>query len=466
MAIKPSKEEFISMNKDKIFGTDGIRGTPGKYPLNHRTLAKIAKALTQYILKNRGNKTIPRIILGRDTRLSGTQIESSLGQVFSSYGIDVSLIGIITTPGLSYLVKELKADIGIMISASHNKAEDNGIKFFNAQGQKLSAKEEEKIEEIFNDKECKDLSNFAQMRKGKINFVNNAQTKYMKFLISTVKGLNLKGIRIALDCASGSASPFAKKMFKQLKAKVNSIHDTIQGENINLGGAMAPQLLKQLVLKKHANLGIALDGDGDRGILIDEKGNILDGDYILAIMAYYLIKKQKLLKDTIVTTVMSNYGLRSFLDNIGVKSIITKVGDKYVLEALLEHNLNLGGEQSGHIIFLDHSPTPDGLLTALQMLKVMQETQICASELAQCITKFPQILVNIKVKERKPFEDMPSVSERLQYFNAQLKDEGRILLRYSGTESLARVMVEGKDKRVIENIANSLADQIRQEIGL
>ena len=378
MAIKQGQEEFISMNKDKIFGTDGIRGTPGKYPLNHRTLAKIAKALTQYILKNRGNKTIPRIILGRDTRLSGTQIESSMGQVFSSYGIDVSLIGIITTPGLSYLVKELKADIGIMISASHNKAEDNGIKFFNAQGQKLSAKEEEKIEEIFRDKECKDLSNFAQMRKGKINFVNNAQTKYMKFLISTVKGLNLKGIRVALDCASGSASPFAKKMFKQLKAKVNSIHDTIQGENINVGGAMAPQLLKQLVLKKHANLGIALDGDGDRGILIDEKGNILDGDYILAIMAYYLIKKQKLTKDTIVTTVMSNYGLRSFLDNIGVKSIITKVGDKHVLEALLEHNLNLGGEQSGHIIFLDHSPTPDGLLTALQMLKVMQETQICA----------------------------------------------------------------------------------------
>jgi len=466
MTIKQSKEEFISMDKDKIFGTDGIRGTPGKYPLNHRTLAKIAKALTQYILKNRGNKTIPRIILGRDTRLSGTQIESSLGQVFSSYGIDVSLIGIITTPGLSYLVKEFKADIGIMISASHNKAEDNGIKFFNAQGQKLSAKEEEKIEEIFKDKECKDLSNFAQMRKGKISFVNNAQTKYMKFLISTVKGLNLKGIRVALDCASGSASPFAKKMFKQLKAKVNAIHDTIQGENINVGGAMAPQLLKQLVLKKHANLGIALDGDGDRGILIDEKGNILDGDYILAIMAYYLIKKQKLLKDTIVTTVMSNYGLRSFLDNIGVKSIITKVGDKHVLEALLEHNLNLGGEQSGHIIFLDHSPTPDGLLTALQMLKVMQETQICASELAQCITKFPQILVNIKVKERKPFEDMPIVSERLKYFNSELRDEGRILLRYSGTESLARVMVEGRDKKVIENIANSLAEQIRQEVGL
>ena len=466
MAIKLIKGKFISMNKDKIFGTDGIRGTPGKYPLNHRTLAKIAKALTQYILKNRGNKTIPRIILGRDTRLSGTQIESSLAQVFSAYGIDVSLIGIITTPGLSYLVKELKADIGIMISASHNKAEDNGIKFFNAQGQKLSAKEEEKIEEIFNDKECKDLSNFAQMRKGKINFVNNAQSKYMKFLISTVKGLNLKGIRLALDCASGSASPFAKKMLKQLKAKVNSIHDTIQGENINLGGAMAPQLLKQLVLKKHANLGIALDGDGDRGILIDEKGNILDGDHILAIMAYYLIKKQKLLKSTIVTTVMSNYGLRSFLDNIGVKSIITKVGDKHVLEALLEHNLNLGGEQSGHIIFLDHSPTPDGLLTALQMLKVMQETQTCASELAQCITKFPQILVNIKVKERKPFEDMPSVSERLQYFNAELKDEGRILLRYSGTESLARVMVEGRDRKVIENIANSLAEQIRQEVGL
>jgi len=454
------------MDKKMIFGTDGIRGTPGKYPLNHRALAKIAKALTQYILKNRGNKTIPRIILGRDTRLSGTQIESSLAQVFSSYGIEASLIGIITTPGLSYLVKELKADIGIMISASHNKAEDNGIKFFNAQGQKLSAKEEEKIEEIFRDKECKDLSNFAQMRKGKINFVNNAQSKYIKFLTSTVKGLHLKGMRIALDCASGSASPFAKNIFKRLKAKVYCIHDTIQGENINVGGAIEPQLLKQLVLKKHANLGIALDGDGDRGILIDEKGNILDGDYILAIMAYYLIKKQKLLKNTIVTTVMSNYGLRSFLDNIGVKSIITKVGDKHVLEALLEHNLNLGGEQSGHIIFLDHSPTPDGLLTALQMLKVMQETQTCVSELAQCITKFPQVLVNIKVKERKPFEDMPLVSERLQYFNAQLKDEGRILLRYSGTESLARVMVEGRDRKVIENIANSLAEQIRQEIGL
>jgi len=451
---------------DKLFGTDGIRGTPGKYPLNHRTLIEIAKALTQYILKNRANKTIPRIILGRDTRLSGTQIESKLAQVFSAYGIEVSLIGIITTPGLSYLVKELKADIGIMISASHNKAEDNGIKFFNAQGQKLSAKEEEKIEEIFRDKEYKDLRNFARMRKGKINLAHNSRTKYIKFLISTVKGLNLKGVRVALDCASGAASPFAKNIFTRLKAKVYCIHDKPHGKSINVGGAMAPQLLKELVLKKRANLGIALDGDGDRGILIDEKGNILDGDYVLAIMANYLLKKQKLTKNTIVTTVMSNYGLRSFLENIGVKSIITKVGDKHVLEALLEHNLNLGGEQSGHIIFLDHSPTPDGLLTALQMLKVMQETQTCASELARCITKFPQILVNVKVKGKKPFEDISSVSEKLQFFNAQLKDEGRILLRYSGTESLARVMVEGRDKGAIENIANSLAEQIRQEIGL
>jgi phosphoglucosamine mutase len=457
-------------------------------------ISKIGRGIARYInsIKRDGSrqsysKALPRepslkkVVIGKDTRASGHTIENLLADSITRKGIDVLQVGTITTPGLSFLTKDLKADMGIMISASHNKATDNGIKFFNRKGYKLSVNEEERIEEIIFDSVRKKgtvltaekgtvltshNTTCLEPSPGTVRTIKNAQSRYVKFLISTVQGLDLKGMRVALDCAFGAASPFAEKLFKKLGAEVYCINDTPQGDNINLGGATDPTFIKALVLKTHADIGIAVDGDGDRGILVDEKGEVLDGDRIIAIIARYLSKKNRLTKNTVVGTVMSNFGLRVSLGEIGAKMITTSVGDKFVLEALLEHSLSLGGEQSGHIIFLDYLSTPDGLLTALQMLKVMKETKSTLSELSKCMTKFPQLLVNVKVREKKPFAEMPLVREKLDYFNTQLKDEGRILLRYSGTEPLARVMVEGRNKDLIQTIADSLAEQIRQEIGI
>ncbi|MDD5553811.1 MAG: phosphoglucosamine mutase [Candidatus Omnitrophica bacterium] len=443
----------------KLFGTDGIRGTPGVYPLTDEMLSKIGRAIAYSV---KGKKS-PKVIIGKDTRISGDSIEKTLAGSIKDVGVNVLLAGTITTPGLSFLTKDARADAGIMISASHNKATDNGLKFFDSNGNKFSEEHEAGIEEIiFNRFHAKGLS---AAKKGRVLSLKNAQAKYTKFLISTVKGLDLKGIKVALDCAWGAASGFGSKVFSQVGAKVHTIHDKPTGHNINEGGAINPGLLRDFVLKTKADIGVAVDGDGDRGILIDEQGNVVDGDCILAVIARYLMENNNLPKKTVVGTVMSNYGLKVSLEQVGAKIITTSVGDKYVLEALLDNNLPLGGEQSGHIIFLNFHSSPDGLLTALQMLNIMKKTKTSLSELCKCMTKFPQILLNIKVTRKIPFEEMPRVQEQLKRFNGRLKDEGRILLRYSGTELLARVMVEGRDKGLIEEIAHSLAGQIKNEIG-
>lgn len=448
-------------NRTKLFGTDGIRGTPGEYPLTDEMLAVIAMAVAEYIASLNGGRK-HAIVIGKDTRLSGANIEQILSDNIKKFGVDVYLIGTITTPGLSYFVKHFKADCGIMISASHNKASDNGIKFFNAKGHKFSEQEETDVEDIiFNDLVNKPKP--AAKVKGRVKTVKNAQDIYVDFLVSTVKGLDLSGYKVALDCAWGAASPFARSIFTKLGANVVSIHDQPSGEKVNEGGAIHPDFLKALVIEDKADIGVAVDGDGDRGILIDDKGEILDGDFTLAIMAKHLKHKNKL--EGVVGTVMSNMGLKALLREHGINFICANVGDKYVLEALLKNNLSIGGEQSGHIIFLDHLSTPDGLLTALQMLRVMKEEGKSLSQLRTCMTKFPQVLVNVKVKERKPFEQMPRVDALLKDCTSRLKDDGRILLRYSGTELLARVMVEGRERNVIEDIANSLATEIKQLIG-
>ncbi len=459
-------------NKHKLFGTDGIRGTPGVYPLTDAMLKTISGALSQHVINTvqkagSGSKHRNlRIVIGKDTRLSGDSIEKILTDTIRMYGIDVLVTGTITTPGLSYFVTDLKADVGIMISASHNKASDNGIKFFNSKGHKFSEQEEADVEDIiFMDMVLKPAHS-THKRAGRLIRVKDAQLKYARFLRSTVKGINLAGLTVALDCAWGAASPFGKRVFTDLGAKVVAIHDKPSGKNINEGGAISPGLLKKLVLDSKADIGVAVDGDGDRGILVDGNGNVVDGDCTIAIVATYLAQRNRLSKMTVVGTVMSNLGLKNALKQLGIGIICTNVGDKYVLEALLDNDLSLGGEQSGHVIFRDFLSTPDGILTALQVLQVMRETGKPLSELCSCMTKYPQILVNIKVKEKRPFEDMPSVHDMMRECNSRLKDDGRILLRYSGTEHLARVMVEGKDRGVIEDIAHSLADRIRQEIGL
>jgi len=464
---KTSKKKMLPA-KEKLFGTDGIRGTPGVYPLTEGMIVKIARAIADFVVSAKKNgKT--KIVIGKDTRTSGDQIENILAHTICVSGVDVYLAGTITTPGLSFMVKTLSCDMGIMISASHNKAADNGIKLFNSDGLKLSPKEEEYIEDdIFcnlGPSHCATV--FVQPRpKGDIKKVKNTCEKYIQFLSSTLQGTDLKGVKIALDCAWGAASPFAKKLFRKLGAKVDSIHDTPSGENINEGGAVHPALLRELVLSSKSDIGVAVDGDGDRGIVIDETGHILDGDCIIAIIANHWLEKDKLPQKAVVGTVMSNYGLKVALERHGCKLICTSVGDKHVIEALIKHRLVLGGEQSGHIIFMEHLPAPDGLLTALQIIKIMKETGLPLSALAKTFSRYPQTLINIKVKEKKPFDEIPSLSAKVRECNSRLKDEGRILLRYSGTETLARVMVEGKQKDLVESIAGDLASIIKEDIGI
>jgi len=455
-----------NLKRDSIFGTDGIRGTPGIYPLTDGMIFKIGLSVAKIIrYEQKESASCSCVVIGRDTRLTGSRIEAILADAITFHGIDVYFAGVTTTPELSFLVRDKKSHMGIMISASHNKPEDNGIKFFNSKGLKLSHQEEEFMTDIIVSNIIHRANDKNKSSIGKTQNIKRAHAPYINFLINSLGGVKPRSMHVALDCGWGAASGFAAQIYRKLGLKVTSIHDEPKGENINIGGALKPSYLSDLVVKEKADIGIALDGDGDRCILVDEKGNVLDGDYILAIMGNYLIDRKELPKNTVVATVMSNMGLKVSLAKKNAKVIITDVGDKHVVEALRKNNLTLGGEQSGHIVFLNHLPSPDGLLTSLQILKVMFDTGKPLSELAGCMKKFPQVLVNVKVKEKIPFSDLPSVYEHLDYFNNKLKDKGRILLRYSGTENLARVMVEGRDDKLINEIASSLAETIKKEIG-
>lgn len=455
----------MKKKKQYLFGTDGIRGTPGVYPLTDGMIYKIGRSAAHLIYYQKRKDTSPKVIIAKDTRISGNKIEAILAEAITFHGIDVYLAGIIPTPGLSYLVSELNANMGIMISASHNKPTENGLKFFLAGGYKISPKAEEFMEEIIFSNLIRTSNGSLLYKKAKTYPLEDAELIYAKFLTSTLGYSAAEGIKVSVDCAWGATASIAKKVFKKLRTKASFIHDLPKGENINGGGAVNPGSLRELVLDTSSDIGLAFDGDGDRVILIDHKGNILDGDHILAITSLHLLRNNSLPRNTLVTTVMSNYGLKLAVENAGGKIIFTKVGDKYVLEALLANNLILGGEQSGHIIFLNYSPSPDGLLTALQILKILEETNIPLNELAKCLEKLPQVLVNVKVKTKVPFESVPPIYEAITYYSHKLRERGRLLVRYSGTEDIARIMVEGKDNNLIEDIACSLAGIIQEEIG-
>lgn len=471
---------------DRLFGTDGIRGIPGEYPLTDGMLFKLAKAVAYLLLSEKNQRETsgkrPKIVVGKDTRLSGQRMEVVFLNGISSYGVDVLLAGIIPTAGLAFLTKELKADMGVMLSASHNRAEENGIKFFSATGYKLPQSQEDRIEELIFTPPF--LEERDSLHKGRTGFTNladssmssrdcgaicrieDAQRRYIDFIKSVASHLHLGGFKIVIDCAYGALSEAAPLVFKELGAEVLSINDQPNGMNINLDcGALHPESIAKLVASHKADAGFCFDGDGDRLIIVDKKGNILDGDYIMAIIGGYLLEKNKLPKRTVVTTVMSNYGLQKAIEDAGGRLISTDVGDRCVVEECLKNNLSFGGEQSGHIVFLDHSTTGDALISALQILKVMKESGKQLSELSQCMRKLPQVLINIKVKEKKPLAAMPRVSEVISRSQSRLEGNGRLLVRYSGTESVARVMVEGENKNFIESIGNSVAAAITAEIG-
>lgn len=448
----------------KLFGTDGIRGKANIYPMTPETIMKIGKATAVYA-KSRNLKQKHRIVIGKDTRLSGYMFENALTSGIVSMGVDVILVGPVPTPAIALLTKSLNCDAGIMLSASHNPAEDNGLKIFAEDGFKLNNEAEKKIEEmILSDSE---LEGVKSSEIGKASRIDDAKGRYVEYVKSTIKNESLSGLKIVLDCANGAAYSIAPNVFSELGAEVFVLHNKPNGRNINKDcGALYPESMKEMVSKVNANIGIALDGDSDRVVFADEKGDLVDGNKIIALCAKYLKENNKLRENTVVATKMANIGFDIAMEKEGISVIKTDVGDRYVLAEVRNRNLSLGGEPNGHILFYDHSNTDDGILVALQILNMMKKTKHTLSELTNFIKIYPEILVNIKVSEKKPFEKMPEVQKRIAESEKKLSSHGRIFVRYSGTENLARVLVEAQTQELADKIANSIADEIKKEVGL
>ncbi|MBR9675898.1 phosphoglucosamine mutase [Candidatus Woesearchaeota archaeon] len=442
----------------KLFGTDGVRGLANTHPISAEIALRLGQAAAEIF---RNGKPRPKILIGKDTRLSGYMIEYALTSGIISMGADVLLVGPMPTPAIAHLTKSFAADCGIVISASHNNFEDNGIKFFDKDGYKLNDEKEKMIENlVFGEKI--ETKNYVGEKIGRAHRIDAAAGRYIEFAKSTIKNKVLKGLRIVVDCANGAAYKIAPLIFEELGAQVIVLNNRPNGKNINMScGALYPEIIKQRVLEEKADLGIALDGDADRVILVDEKGGVLDGDHILAILAEYLFEKKKLRNNIVVSTVMNNVGLKKFLEAKNIKLVQTAVGDRYVIEEMKNNDFVLGGEQSGHIILSDHTTTGDGTITALQILMILKEKKVRLSELRNKLVKYPQVLINVKVKEKKPLDELKETSYLVKDFSKNL--DGRILVRYSGTENLCRVMVEGSDEEEIKRIADTISKKIVEE---
>ncbi len=457
------------MTKRKLFGTDGIRGVANQYPMTAEMAVRLGQAVAHHFKGRRNGKHKAfghgtRIVIGKDTRVSGYMFESGLAAGITSMGADVQLVGPLPTPGISFLTTGMRADAGIVISASHNPYEDNGIKIFGADGYKLPDEEELAIEElILGDNPPRP----EQDRVGKAMRIDDATGRYIVFLKNTFpKDLTLDGLRVVVDCANGAAYKVAPAVLRELGAEVFTLGDNPDGYNINQKcGSLHPQRAAERVRETRADVGISLDGDADRAIMIDEHGEIIDGDGILALCAIHLNEQGRLADDTLVSTVMSNVGLEVALKRHGIDLVRTAVGDRYVVEEMRKSGYTLGGEPSGHLIFLEHTTAGDGLLAALQVLAILQRRQKPLSELAGVMTPFPQTLVNVEVRKKPPLEELEDFQKRVAEVEAELGDEGRVVARYSGTESKARVMVEGPDERRVQQYADELGQQLRSAIG-
>ncbi|MBN3038922.1 MAG: phosphoglucosamine mutase [Candidatus Omnitrophica bacterium] len=449
---------------EKLFGTDGIRGEVGKYPLTQEAVFAIGKTLGKWLKQIHPQEKKLKVILGKDTRESGDELEAALLAGVMQEKIEAVRLGTCPTPTVAYLTILLKAQLGIAISASHNPGSDNGIKFFGHDGYKLFPEAEKLIEGIFS----KSYANSTPTKSANQVFADELDyfPAYLEFVKKSLNGQSLKGLKIVLDCAYGSFSEVAPRVFRALGAEVIVLHNEPDGTNINVNcGTLYPQLMSKAILEHKAALGIAFDGDGDRVIAGDENGVILDGDQIMAILGKYLLEEQRLPGKLIISTQMSNIGFEILLQQMGIRLIRTEVGDKYVLQEMLKQHAVLGGEQSGHIIILGRSTTGDGLIAALELIKVMLKRKKRLSALNADFEKFPQILVNVRVKQKKPFSHIPGLEEALECCQTELGKKGRILLRYSGTEKLARIMIEGKTQTQVKDMADSLAVIIRNDIG-
>jgi phosphoglucosamine mutase len=408
------------------------------------------------------------VYIAKDTRFSGDDIESFLVKGLQSFPLQVKLLGVIPTAALSYITKKDKADLGIMISASHNLSHDNGIKLFANDGFKLDDQKELEIETKALKLNGRAEGCFAKKNEDFTvkNDDKNSLRAYIEFAKSIIAPNTLSSTKILVDCSHGATSNIAEKIFSELGANVKVINDEPDGHNINFEcGSQHPHVAAEELKKFEADVGFSYDGDGDRVILIDNEGEILDGDYIMAMLARYLSNNELLNQKTVVATVMSNMGLEEALSDYGIKVVRTEVGDKKVVECMLNHDYNFGGEQSGHIVYLGNNPTGDGILTSLMILKMLTESSEKLNKLSKLYHKYPQVLVNVKVREKKDFSKIQGLKEKVEEFESELDDEGRIFLRYSGTEQLARVMIEAKDKKRIEDMAHQIAKIIKSEIG-
>lgn len=450
------------MANRKLFGTDGVRGVANEYPMTAEVALKLGRAIA-YISK-RGNHR-HRIIIGKDTRLSCYMLEFAISSGVCSFGIDVALCGPIPTPAISFLTRTMRADAGIMISASHNPFQDNGIKFFGADGFKLADDIEAEIEGLLEDDKIDSIRPTA-LDIGKTVKMEDARGRYTQFVKDVYDPqLSLRGLKLVVDCANGAAYKVAPNVFYELGAEVVEVGVQPNGRNINLEcGAVYPERLKSLVIEHGANAGIALDGDADRLIVVDERGEIVDGDAVMAICGRDLIAKGSLPKNTVVSTVMSNIGLERSLAEVQGKVVRTAVGDRYVMECMRKEGYSFGGEQSGHLIFTDYATTGDGCVAALRLLEVAVREQRPLSELAKVFTRVPQHLVNVMVSKKPPIEELKALS-LIRKIEAELASEGRVLVRYSGTENKARVMVEGPDMDKTKAYADEIAAAIQAEIG-
>jgi phosphoglucosamine mutase len=448
--------------EDKLFGTDGLRGQVNVFPMQPEIIIRLGLAAGQYF---RNGAKRHRVVIGKDTRLSGYVFETALTSGLCAAGMDVFLVGPMPTPAISFLTKNMRADLGVVISASHNPFEDNGIKFFDQDGYKLSDLAEREISDLVSNRDT--VWNSPKPQDiGRAYKIQDSPGRYIVSLKNSFPShLSLDGMTIVLDCAHGAAYRVAPLVFQELGAKVITLGVEPDGLNINSGcGSLHPEFVRNKVLETGADLGIALDGDADRVLLVDEKGTILDGDQIMAMCAQDFLDKDCLPGKTLVATVMSNMALELFMEERGGRLLRTPVGDRYVAEAMRTHQAVLGGEQSGHLIFLQYSPTGDGVLAALQVLKMMQEKQRPVSELAAMLELLPQHLVNVSVQRKIPFDQVPEVQKSLQAAEKALHGNGRVLLRYSGTETKARVMVEGKDPDLVRNLTSDLAQVIQENV--
>ena len=448
----------------KYFGTDGVRGIANK-ELTPELAFKLGRYGGYVLSQHEDSSSKPRVLVGRDTRISGEMLEQALIAGLLSVGIEVFQLGVISTPGVAYLTRLQKASAGVMISASHNPAEDNGIKFFGADGFKLVDDQEAEIEALL-DAEEDTLPRPSAEGLGSLDEFPEGLLKYSQFLVQSIPG-DLADMTVCLDAANGATATAVNRVFADLETDFYTMGTSPNGLNINDGvGSTHPEALAEMVVEKGADAGLAFDGDGDRIIAVDELGRIIDGDKIMYICAKYLAEKKRLKKDTIVTTVISNLGFRKAVEEIGLKDVVSQVGDRYVVEDMRKNDYNFGGEQSGHMIFLDYNTTGDGMLSGIQLLNVMKQTGKNFSELAVEVTIYPQKLVNSRVTDKNGAMEVPAIKAVVEQAEAEMNGAGRILVRPSGTEPLLRVMAEAPTQEKVDYYVDKIAEVVRAEIGV